>query len=227
VDLRGLLPVASTVLTGLATQIVVSAPGWTLRRLRGSAEGSALVRAVAESVCLAFYDARADPAEDAEWIEEVAKQWQPAFTPAVCTRLLATLSADADGSAFRSAALDALHDAGTDATELGQVLDVEEFLYILPRRLFAGLREASLAPDSKLRDIVVALGLTALTALNQATPREFAADLTELLGADGVTGGPRYAAVRAPWIGRHSHDRHDPGTEGSPPGYQLEGPRRP
>src|ERR1700722_18041997 len=124
-DLRGLLPIASSVLTGLATQIMVSAPGWTLRRLRGSAEGRALVAVVAESVCLAFYDARADPTEDTVWIEAVAMQWQPAFTPAVCARLMATLSTGSDRSAFRSAALDALDDAGADVIVLGQVLDVE------------------------------------------------------------------------------------------------------
>lgn len=89
---------------------------------------------------------------------------------------------------FRQEAIRALEDAGTDITELGQLLDVDEFLHALPRRVFSGLRSAALASDSDLRDLVDALlrqdtVTAAEETLQEASPREFSADLTELLTA--------------------------------------------
>ena len=63
-DFVDVWPVASGVLTELATQIVISVPGWTVRRLRGSPEGAALRAVVAESVTRAFLDAAGDAAGD-------------------------------------------------------------------------------------------------------------------------------------------------------------------
>jgi hypothetical protein len=190
VDLRALLPIASGVLTGLATQILVSAPGWTVRKLRRSAEGTALVKITADAVTLAFADASTSAAvdDDLAWVEAVAREWQPAFTPAVCTQLLAALSGVGDAAAFRAAARHALDDDGADLTELGRVIDAEEFLYALPRRLFTGLRTAALTPDSAIRDIVDALlqqetAAAVEAAVSQASPREFRQDLAGLLEA--------------------------------------------
>ncbi len=203
VEMSAIGPIASGVLTALATQILVSTPGWSLHRLRGSAEGRAVVAVVAESVGLAFADACANPSDDAEWMEAVAREWEPAFTPVVCTRLLSALSSGSGGPVFRAAALDALHEAGADTAELRRVLDLEEFLYALPRRLFAGLREAALVPDSAVRDIVGSLlqqggaAEAVEAALAEASPREFRKDMTELLTAlelQAVSGNmPRFA----------------------------------
>jgi HEAT repeat protein len=185
-DIGELLPVASGVLTNLATQIITAAPGWALRRVRGSKESAALVKVIADSLGQAFLDARGTDAVDADWILAVAREWEPAFSPAACTRLLSVLRGEDAGDAFRQEAVRALEDAGADLTELGRLLDVAEFLHVLPRRVFDGLRSAALAPDSELRDLVDALlrqePVTAAEAtLRAASPREFAADLTELL----------------------------------------------
>ena len=207
VELRGLWPIASGVLTELATRIVVSVPGWTLRRLRGSAEGSALKEVVADSVRLAFLDANGDAGGDDTdaWLGAVAQEWVPAFTPAVCSHLLAALGsgfgAGTGGEAFRVSALAALRDAGCDVAELGQVLDVEGFLFALPQRLYDGLRVASLAPDSPLRGTVGVLvqqrTAAAVGALaEEASPRTFREDLTALLAtlvSEALSGGlPRF-----------------------------------
>jgi hypothetical protein len=187
-DLRALAPIASGVLTGVATQILVSAPGWTVRKLRRSREGDALVKIVANAVGLSFADASVSPEGDLAWVEAVAREWQPAFTPAVCAQLLATLSGAVDAGTFRAAALRALRDAGADPAELGRVIDVDEFLHIAPRRVFTGLRTAALAPDSVVRGIVGALlqqetAPAVEAALNQASPREFRRDMEALLSA--------------------------------------------
>jgi hypothetical protein len=83
-----------------------------------------------------------------------AREWEPAFSPAACTRLLSVLRG---GDAFCQEAVRALDDAGADLAELGRFLDVAEFLHVLPRRVLDGLRSAALAPDSELRDLVDAL----------------------------------------------------------------------
>jgi hypothetical protein len=188
VDVGALAPIASSVLTGVATQIVVSAPGWTVRKLRRSPEGAALVKIVANAVGLSLADASVSPAGDLAWVEAVAREWQPAFTPAVCAQLLATLSGAVDAGTFRAAALGALRDAGADQAELGRVIDVDEFVHIVPRRVFTGLRTAALAPDSVVRGIVGALlqqetAPAVEAALNQASPREFRKDMEALLSA--------------------------------------------
>ena len=72
--------------------------------------------------------------------------------------------------------------------ELDRVVNVEEFLYALPRRLFAGLRTAAVAPDSVLRDVVgamvqLATATAAEAALYEASPGEFREDLADLLTA--------------------------------------------
>lgn len=224
-DLRALVPIASSVLTGLATQILVSAPGWTVRRLRRSPEGTALVKITADAVCLAFADAGDRSAKDLAWVESVALEWQPAFTPSVCTRLLAALSGTADAGAFRAAALQALHAAGADPAELGRVIDADEFLHMLPRRVFAGLRAAALTPDSAIRGIVGALlqqetAAAVEAVLNQASPREFRQDIEDLLTVvetAATSGGlPRFAPQGAGLMELTSPIRVRAGTRAEP-----------
>jgi HEAT repeat protein len=186
VDVRWVLAVASGVLTELATRIIVSVPGWTRRRLEGSVEGAAVQRVVAESLCLAFVDAHLGEFDDTAWIEAVAGEWERAFTPKVCARLLGILSGTSPIAEFHATALEALRDAGADASEFAPVIDVDEFLYALPRRLFYGLRDASVAPESPVRDLVSVLLQNAIASaveaeLRSASPREFADDLRALL----------------------------------------------
>jgi HEAT repeat protein len=171
-----------------------------VRRLRKSPEGAALAELVSESVRQAFADASHERAE-ADWTDAVAREWLPAFTPDVCAALIAGLGSVSGTRRFRGAALSALEEAGADVAELGRVLDVNEFLYVLPQRLYDRLLEASLAPDSALRALVGALlaeraadGMQAFTA--EASPRQFRADLVALLVAIEeqalASGLPRY-----------------------------------
>jgi HEAT repeat protein len=188
VDVSGLVPIGAGVVTNLATQIVTAMPGWTLHRLRGSKEGSALLTVVAESVSQAFADASRDRAADPEWLSAVAGEWESAFTPGVCAQLIAALRGGHEPAEFRAAGLDALQASGADLASLGQTIDVSEFLYALPRRLFDALRTAALAPDGALRDMVGALILqdtlsVVAVSLHEASPREYRADLSDLLQA--------------------------------------------
>ena len=201
VDLAEVWPIASGVMTELAAEIVISVPGWTMRKLRASPEGSALRAVVAESAARAFLDAAIDGAGDDAWLEAVARMWVPAFTPMVCGRLLAALGSSASEETFQMAALDALRDAGGDIAELRRILDAEEFLFRLPRYLYDDLRSAALAPKSTLRDTVHALLEQRTTSAIEAqvpesSPREFREDLTALLNAlesDALCGGlPRF-----------------------------------
>jgi HEAT repeat protein len=188
VDVSDLVPIGAGVVTNLATQIVTAMPGWALHRLRGSKEGSALLTVVAESVCQAFADASLDNAPDPEWLRAVAGEWEPALTPEVSAQLIAALRGGHDPADFRAAALNALEASGADLASLGQTIDVPEFLHALPRRLFDGLRTAALAPDSAVRDLVGALLLqdrlsVVADALHEASPREYHADMSDLLHA--------------------------------------------
>jgi HEAT repeat protein len=185
VDLSALRQITAAVGTQLMVQAAAAVPGWTLRRLRRSAEGTALMAVVADSVRSAFAEACPDSA-DAEWTDSVAREWASAFTEDVCAALIAGLGNPSAATRFQTAVFDALEDAGADIDELGRFFDMEEFVCVLPQRLYQNLLQIAVAPDSPLRAMVGALLAQREAASSpglvvEASPRVFRKDMTALL----------------------------------------------
>jgi HEAT repeat protein len=184
-DLSALRQITAAVGTQLMVQVAAAVPGWTVRRLRRSAEGAGLMAVVADSVRSAFGEACTDSA-DAEWTDAVAREWASAFTEEVCAALIAGLGSPSAAAGFQTAALDALEDAGADLDELGCVFDLEEFVCILPERLYENLLRIAVAPDSPLRAVVGALlkqreAASSPGLVVEASPRVFRKDMVALL----------------------------------------------
>ena len=150
-------PVTSGVLAELIASAVASVAGGAWEKVRGTPEGRAVKAAIGAAVGEALRDSAlpAGSAVDDAWLAEMDKAWRPAFTAEVSQQLVACL-ADPSGDAahrFADAARRALAGSRGDLGELGRTLWVEEFLAVLPRRLFEALTAASVR-DPAVRDLV-------------------------------------------------------------------------
>lgn len=145
----------------------------------GTAIDAALVRALQDAAC------PADAVVEGAWVAEVAGIWRPAFTAQVSAELVACIGDPGrDRAPLAQLASRALEDAGCDLAELGRAFCVEEFLAVLPRRLFECLTAGSLQHD-RARGLVDHLLRQRADARDRgnepATPREFRRDLAALL----------------------------------------------
>jgi hypothetical protein len=145
-------PVTGGVLTELIVSAVTSVAGRAWEKVRGTPEGRAVKAAVGAAVGEALRVSALPPgrAVDDAWLAGMDKAWQPAFTTEVSQQLVACL-ADPSGDAahrFADAARRALASSGCDLAGLGRTLWVEEFLAVLPRRLFEVLGAGSRGPGA-------------------------------------------------------------------------------
>jgi hypothetical protein len=148
-------------MTELIAGAVASAAGRVWEKVRGTPEGRAVKAAIGAAVGEAVGEAvrlSALPpgsAVDDAWVARMDEALRPAFTAEVSQQLLEGL-ADPSGDAargFAGAAIHALADSGCDLGELGRTLWMEEFLAVLPRRIFKALNDASMR-DPAVRGLV-------------------------------------------------------------------------
>ena len=181
-------PVAGGVLAELIASAVTSLAGRGWEKVRGTPEGRAVKAAIGAAVGEALRVAALPPGRAVHdaWVAEMDKVWRPAFTTEVSQQLVACL-ADPSGDAanrFAEAARQALADSGCDLGELGRALWVEEFLAILPRRLFEALNAASVR-DPAVRGLVDHVlrqrAEARASGKEPATPGELRRDLITLL----------------------------------------------
>jgi len=181
-------PAAVTVLGELIAAAVAASAGRTWKSVKGKPEGRALKAAIDAALTGALRDAAlpAGAVVDEAWVAEVARLWRPAFTSRhVSAELVACIGDPArGGERLARLASRVLEDAGCDLVELGRAFWVDEFLGVLPRRLFECLTAGSLEDDGA-RGLVDHLLRQRADArargVEPATPREFAQDLTALL----------------------------------------------
>ncbi len=178
-------PVASEALGELIATAVSAAAGGAWKKVRRTPEGRAVKAAIDVAVRDALRVSAFPPsrAVDDAWVDQEAKIWRLAFTAEVSRQLVACL-ADPSGNAarrFAELAKQALLDGGR---ELGPTFWVEEFLAVLPRQLFDGLREASVR-DPAVRELVGTLLMQRADAraneVEPPTPGEFRQDVIALL----------------------------------------------
>ena len=186
-----MLPVSGVEVGALGELIataVTAASGRAWKAARGKPEGRAVHSAISAAVRSALLDSSLGPdaLADEEWVEEVAKVWRSALPADVVAKLVGCLAdptGDSEGR-FAQLARRALETSGCDLGELGRTFWVEEFLYVLPRYLLAGLRGASLE-DERVRGLVGHLlqqrADARAGAAGPASPREFREDVIALL----------------------------------------------
>ena len=252
-------PVAIGAISELIAAAVASAAGLTWKSARRSPEERALRDAVNVAVADALRDAVLPTSSNYPdgWLDEVARLWQTAFTAEVCAALVACL-ADPSGDAatrFADKATTALVGAGCDLGELARTFWMEEFLALLPRRLFAKLTEASMNTE-RLRPLVghvLLLRSDARARVDLASPSEIRQDISALLRRLDTwactLGLPRYLGpeatlptlARAAWVragirsGKADDTSDGSGAKQEGRAYQLPaerlssdpGPRRP
>jgi hypothetical protein len=181
-------PVTGGVLAELIASAITSVAGRAWEKVRGTPEGRAVKAAIGLAVGEALRVSALPPgsAVDDAWVAKMDKAWRPAFTTEVSQQLVACL-ADPSGDAalrFAAAARQALADYGSDLSELGRTLWVEEFLTVLPRRTFEMLSAASVR-DQAVRGLVDHVlrqrAEARASGVEPATPAELRTDLVTLL----------------------------------------------
>ena len=181
-------PITGGVLTELIVSAVTSVAGRAWEKVRGTPEGRAVKAAIGVAVGEALRVSALPPgrAVDDAWVEEMEKALRPAFTTEVTQQLVACL-ADPSGDAahrFAAAARQAVAASGRDLAELGRTLWMEEFLAVLPRRLFETLSAASVR-DPAVRGLVDHVlrqrAEVRASGVEPATPGELRTDLITLL----------------------------------------------
>jgi HEAT repeat protein len=181
-------PVAIGALGELIATSVAASAGRTWKSVKGKPEAQAVRAAIDAALTTALRDAAHPSGSDVDdaWLAEVAKMWRPAFTAQVSKELVACIGDPSRDRAYVThLATDALVADGCDLAQLGRTFWVEEFLAVLPRRLFECLRAESLR-DDRARGLVDHLFRQRADArirqAEPATPREFRDDLKSLLG---------------------------------------------
>jgi hypothetical protein len=181
-------PAAGELLAELIAGAVTSVAGRAWKKVRGTPEGRAVKAAIDAAVSEALRISALPPGRyvDAAWVDEMEKALRPAFTTQVSQQLVACL-ADPSGDAahrFAAAARQALAASGRDLAELGRTLWVDEFLVVLPRRLFETQSAASVQGPAvrELVDHVLRQRAEArASGVEPATPGELRTDLITLL----------------------------------------------
>jgi HEAT repeat protein len=184
----GVDPVTAEALAELIASTVTAVAGRAWKQVRGTSEGRAVKVAIGAAVGEALRVSALPPgrAVGDAWVAEMDEAWRPAFTTEVSRQLVGCL-ADPSGDAahrFADAARQALADSGCDLGELGRTLWVDEFLAVLPRRVFEALRAASVR-DPAVRGLVDHVlrqrAEARASGAEPATPGELRSDLITLL----------------------------------------------
>lgn len=180
-------PVVGELLGGLAVNIVVGAASEVWRRTLGKSEKKALGDLVRTALIQAVDHAKwPDVPADPEWGQVVATELSDVFDGDVSYALLASLNAPDDDidshQAFTAKAWNAL-ERKRDLESLGKALDIEEFLWRLPRCLLeelGGRAYADKALGSLLHTHVLNRDLRRGRPA-ELSPRELREEVMELL----------------------------------------------
>ncbi|MEU4241846.1 HEAT repeat domain-containing protein [Actinoplanes sp. NPDC026619] len=171
------------------------------RHYQQDPERRALSAVVARSSSHAFAGARRPglPATD-DWIDAVAEQWTPAFTPDVVAQLISVIAAPSAGNQrqFELILRAALEDAGGDVNTLEQTVSVEEFAHAFPDRLRQELmRGAHTQPELReLTQLLLAQRAEHRESRPEPSgPRDYRQDISDYLHAildDARSGLPEF-----------------------------------
>ena len=144
-DLSALSQISAAVGTQLMVQAAAAVPGWTLRlaapeRGRHRADGS-------RGGLRALGVRRGVPGLGRRGVDRFSGRELGIglHRGGLCAALIAGLGSSSAAARFQTAAFDALESAGADIDELGRFFDMEEFVCLLPQRLYENLLQIAAA----------------------------------------------------------------------------------